>query len=105
MTYNLVVTADNSLARSQVPGKGPQELDLQGRSPSQPIYAYTQETVNDNVKLTIHKKYDSTRACVADLDKNRNKNTQTLLLRAKHGGLYKGYRVSLVPLNDDDVKR
>ena len=94
MTYDIIPSADNTLS------KGPYEIKLIGRTPSQPIYTYQENEIEGKTRLTFIKKYSSSRACVADLDGNRKKNTATLKLRIKHGTLYHGLRVSFSPLTD-----
>jgi hypothetical protein len=63
-----------------------------------PVYTYSVQVNEGKEQLTFIKKYDSLRACVADLDNNKNKNTRTLQLRIKHNHLYHNLRVSHTPL-------
>lgn len=54
---------------------------------TRPIYGLNEETGE-------HKTWPSVRACLADLENNRNFNQNSLLLRIKHKQAYKGYLVA-----------
>lgn len=92
LSYTLFPDADNSLSN------GPYTLEVKARTPRMPVYTYSVQVNEGKEQLTFIKKYDSLRACVADLDNNKNKNTRTLQLRIKHNHLYHNLRVSHTPL-------
>ena len=89
ISYNLLLNADNSL--TNVKEFKPK---LRDRKTSIPVYTYSADGT------TFIKRYSSLRECVKDLDGNRNTNTNTLILRIEHKQLYRGFRVSYVPLFD-----
>ena len=53
-----------------------------------------------NEETGEHKILPSVRACLAEVENNRNFNQNTLLLRIKHKQSYKGYLVSYEPFDN-----
>lgn len=83
-----ILDADNSL------NNVPSFVGIpKGKRVTRPLYGL-------NVETGEHKIWPSVRACLAEVESNRNFNQNTLLLRIKHKESYKGYLVSYEPFDN-----
>lgn len=87
LSYDLIPGADNSLTNV-----GEFKPNLKKGKTNIPVYLYS---ADEKVFL---KRFSSLRECVKTLEGNRNFNLKPLQLRIEHKELYKGYRVSNIPL-------